>query len=795
MSTLLALSLLAHLPAPAIAAEAQVTRRFALVAGSNDGGGERVELRYADTDAQAVVDVLEELGGVEPGDTWLLTDVDRAELEFGFQEIKGRIKAAEAAGERTELMVYYSGHSDEEGLLPSGELYDYKALRDTLEDIPADVRLLVLDSCSSGAMVRQKGGVMRAPFLVDESVAVSGHAYLTSSSADESAQESDNIGGSFFTHYFVSGLRGAADTSSDGRVTLNEAYYFAYTETLARTERTRHGPQHAAYDIKLNGTGDLVMTDLSQTRAGLLLGTGVSGRVFVRDAEGKLVAELNKTSDREIVLGLEAGSYTVLLDQDGALMEARVKIRAEEWRDVEELSFTSVDALATVARGDGDGLLEADEIVEWVRVPFSAALLPTISLGAQRAAQEVHTFALGVAGTRVDRLDGGALAMGAVVVDDDADGAIVSMGANIVGANADGALVTIGVNTVAEDLHGAAVSVGGNFVGGDARGSQLAVGANITGGDVRGFQGAAGVNITGGDLAGGQVSAGVNVAPADVRGIQAAAGGNLAGTSLHGAQFTAGVNITAGESKGAQLAAGVNLAENLQGAQLGIANVGAEVHGLQLGIVNVARDADVQVGLINISEDVDVSFGLLTLSKNGVHDLSFHVNEDNPANLELKLGGKHLYSLLGGGYRAMPGKDNTLTSDATTTGDQETTDAVSFGYEYGVNHRFTTTLGIGGRGHRGRFYMDGDLSVSNYTYTQTADYALLGRARVSMGYNVLDHVSVFAGGSANAAVYTWLADQTLDQVIDPMASKAYNLSFIEGDAPWWPGFVIGLSVN
>ena len=44
----------------------------------------------------------------------------------------------------------------------------------------------------------------------------------------EAAQESDRICASYFTHYLVSGFRGAADLSGDGKVTLNEAYQFAF---------------------------------------------------------------------------------------------------------------------------------------------------------------------------------------------------------------------------------------------------------------------------------------------------------------------------------------------------------------------------------------------------------------------------------------------------------------------------------------------------------------------------------------------------------------------------------------
>jgi hypothetical protein len=47
-----------------------------------------------------------------------------------------------------------------------------------------------------------------------------GHAFLTSSAASEVAQESDRIRASYFTYYLVSGLRGAADVTGEGKVTL-----------------------------------------------------------------------------------------------------------------------------------------------------------------------------------------------------------------------------------------------------------------------------------------------------------------------------------------------------------------------------------------------------------------------------------------------------------------------------------------------------------------------------------------------------------------------------------------------
>src|SRR4029453_1016686 len=114
--------------------------------------------------------------------------------------------------------VYFSGHADEQGLMLGRELMPYRDLRAAVSAIGADVGITILDACASGAIT-------------------------PSSSEDEAAQESERLRGSFFTHALLSGLRGAADVSDDGKVTLNEAYQFAFQETLAPP--TPHPPGRA----------------------------------------------------------------------------------------------------------------------------------------------------------------------------------------------------------------------------------------------------------------------------------------------------------------------------------------------------------------------------------------------------------------------------------------------------------------------------------------------------------------------------------------------------------------------
>jgi hypothetical protein len=311
MRALCGLLLLLLLPSTATAQEPARFRRFAFLAGANDGGAGRARLRYATSDARAVSRVLTEMGGVRPADLIFADEPDRSEFLRQLERLRQTVTAARNPDVRSELIFYYSGHSDEEGLLLRGERLPYSELRARIEQIPADVRVAVLDSCASGAMTRQKGGVFRPPFMNDESVKLKGNAFLTSSAANEVAQESDRIAASFFTHFLVSGLRGAADANRDRKVTFFEAYQFASQETLARTERTRGGAQHAAYDISLNGTGDLVMTDVRLGSAGLVLHADLQGFISVREADDRLVAELRKAPGHSIELGLEPGKYVV----------------------------------------------------------------------------------------------------------------------------------------------------------------------------------------------------------------------------------------------------------------------------------------------------------------------------------------------------------------------------------------------------------------------------------------------------------------------------------------------------
>ena len=343
-------------------------RRYALVIGSNTGGGVgRDQLRYAGQDAAKVADVLQQLGGVSQPDLSLLREPDTRTLDRAFDGLSRRVRDERKRGQRVELVVYYSGHADETGILIGGTRYDYGRLRQRIRAVPADVHIAIVDSCASGSFTRLKGGVKKPPFLQDSSNQVAGFAFLSSSSADEDAQESDRIGASFFTYFFVAALRGAADRNRDGRITLSEAYQFSYEHTLGRTQNTTHGPQHPAYDMHLSGTGDVVITDLRSTESALVFPAALRGRITVVDHSGRVAVELTKEAGEPLSLALPDETYTVRVENGAGELAATITLDRVGEIEFEQGTLRRVAPEQTVARG---GSVEADNDRDHGRGPW-----------------------------------------------------------------------------------------------------------------------------------------------------------------------------------------------------------------------------------------------------------------------------------------------------------------------------------------------------------------------------------------------------------------------------------------
>jgi hypothetical protein len=342
----------ALLLAPALGA-AQV-ERFAVVVGNDGGQAPEVPLRWAEADAGRVAAVLQEVGGVRPENLVLLRGQEADTVRRAIIAVNQRVRDA---GREAMLLVYYSGHADASALHLGSTSLELGELEQLVRGSAAGFRLLVLDACRSGALTRVKGGTPIPPFELEvrERLPGEGAVFLTSSSASEDSQESDELRGSFFTHALVSGLLGAADADGDGHVTLEEAYHHAYDATVRSSSRSLAGLQHPTFRYDVRGHGDVVLTTLSpdaRTRGWVEFPAGRTWLVFSGSLEGPVVGEIGR-EDRVRRLSLRPGRYFVRGRGPAELLEGPVAAVAGETTAVDPARFERTAYARLVRKGVG----------------------------------------------------------------------------------------------------------------------------------------------------------------------------------------------------------------------------------------------------------------------------------------------------------------------------------------------------------------------------------------------------------------------------------------------------------
>jgi uncharacterized caspase-like protein len=367
---------MAHADVPT-AGPAARPRALAVVIGSNAGGAGQEPLRFAEDDAQRMSRVLRELGHYESSDVRVLLRPDAAHVVRALDETAGAVRTASARGEQTEVLFYYSGHARANAMNLGGEELALSTLRERLSALPTALTIVILDACQSGSFSRVKGAEPAADFTYNSVTGLTqkGLAVMASSTSQELSQESDELKASYFTHHLVTALRGAGDADGDGRVSLDEAYRYAYRRTLASTARTQVGEQHVTLETNLAGQGDLPMTYPADARAQLELPGALDARVLVQHrASGAVLAEVQKAPGAAVRLALAAGSYEALVRQTGGVVQCSVRLADDRVTPLDTTGCTPVipDKSETKGEAPTEGALR--EVDRWA-IEASAGLM------------------------------------------------------------------------------------------------------------------------------------------------------------------------------------------------------------------------------------------------------------------------------------------------------------------------------------------------------------------------------------------------------------------------------------
>jgi Caspase domain len=328
----------------ALATTATPGGRVALLVSSEAGTSDEAPLRFTTSDAERLAAVLRELGGFAADDVHLLRNPNAAEVLDALDTLTRGPTAASV------FFFYFSGHADAAALHPAGTLLPLDLLLHRLRSVPAELRIVLLDACGSGAAARAKGSRPAGPFEVrlDDQLPA-GDILVSSSAADEQSFEGEH--GGLFTLHWTAGLRGAADRNGDGQVTLSEAYEYAYAQTLRSTLGAATGPQHPAFRYELAGRRDPVLTQLAGAATVTLLAEG-DGEYVVFDAqERSVIAEVPTRDGQPRRLALAPGAYLLKLRGLRSLRVARIQLAAGDDQVLREHQMQEVPLVRLSRKG------------------------------------------------------------------------------------------------------------------------------------------------------------------------------------------------------------------------------------------------------------------------------------------------------------------------------------------------------------------------------------------------------------------------------------------------------------
>ena len=143
---LVAIGVVAALSLPARADDAPGVTTYAIVVGSNAGGPGQQTLRYAEDDARRVGAFLAEMGGYSKGSIDIVVAPTPDAVRDRVDALQKKIQADIAAGKKTRVLFYYSGHARATALDLGNAQLPLAELRTRLFAVPAHLTVVELDA-------------------------------------------------------------------------------------------------------------------------------------------------------------------------------------------------------------------------------------------------------------------------------------------------------------------------------------------------------------------------------------------------------------------------------------------------------------------------------------------------------------------------------------------------------------------------------------------------------------------------------------------------------------------------
>jgi len=214
-------------------------------------------LRYTDDDAYRMFAFLKspEGGALSDDQIQILIDEDatRENIMASMHDVFSK------AGPSDLVMLYFSGHGLKGSFLPIDfDGFNNKVLHEEInaifEQSQARFKLCIADACHSGSLFAMKSGTVQNTLMkYYKALAQSqpGTALIMSSKSDETSLESNGLRQGVFSHFFLRGLKGEADTDQNSVITVQELYDYVFVNVRSYTGMRQSPVIQGDYDTAM----------------------------------------------------------------------------------------------------------------------------------------------------------------------------------------------------------------------------------------------------------------------------------------------------------------------------------------------------------------------------------------------------------------------------------------------------------------------------------------------------------------------------------------------------------------
>lgn len=212
-------------------------------------------LRYTDDDAYQIYAFLKspEGGALPDEQVKLLIDEDATRTNI----LDAMRTVFFKADENDVVLFYFSGHGLQGSFLPTdfdgyNNLIKHEEIKNLLQVSKAKHKLVVADACHSGSLLAMRSSTSVNQILMKYYKAfedsTGGTALLMSSKSEEYSLEDGGLRSGIFSHFLVRGLKGEADKSENGIITIEELFSYVHQNVRLYTGNLQTPTLTGTYD-------------------------------------------------------------------------------------------------------------------------------------------------------------------------------------------------------------------------------------------------------------------------------------------------------------------------------------------------------------------------------------------------------------------------------------------------------------------------------------------------------------------------------------------------------------------